>query len=201
MVENQPGAGGVTAARSVTNAPPDGYTIGWFGNNTAISVSLFETVHPARKPSPSSASAKFSYLFVTNATSSYKTLQDVISTAKSKPGTIAVGTSSAGTSNHLTALLFKSMLNLDVTIVPYRGPSRAFDRVDPQGRRSRRQRLRWASEGIQRQADTGARRQVPRVSTNSRISRQWPRLVFRISRFHRGTPFTRLRAHPIPLQR
>ena len=124
VVENQPGAGGVTAARSVTNAPPDGYTIGWFGNNTAISVSLFsKPFDPRKETKPIVGVSEFSYLFVTNATSSYKTLQDIISTARSKPGTIAVGTSSAGTSNHLTALLFKSMLNLDVTIVPYRGPS------------------------------------------------------------------------------
>ncbi len=124
VVENQPGAGGVTAARSVVNAPPDGYTIGWFGNNTAISVSLFsQSFDPRKETKPIVGVSEFSYLFVTNATSSYKTLQDVISAARLKPGTINVGTSSAGTSNHLTALLFKSVLNLDITIVPYRGPS------------------------------------------------------------------------------
>jgi len=89
VVENQPGAGGVTAARSVTNAPPDGYTIGWFGNNTAISVSLFsKPFDPRKEAKPIVGVSEFSYLFVTNATSSYKTLQDVISTAKSKPGTL-----------------------------------------------------------------------------------------------------------------
>ena len=124
MVENQPGAGGVTAARSVTNAPHDGYAIGWFGNNTAISVSLFsQSFDPRKETKPIVGVSEFSYLFVTSATSSYKSLQDLIGVAKSKPGTINVGTSSAGTSNHLTALLFKSMLGLDVTIVPYRGPS------------------------------------------------------------------------------
>jgi tripartite-type tricarboxylate transporter receptor subunit TctC len=60
IVENQPAAGGVTAARSVINAPHDGYTIAWFGNNTAISVSLFaHRLTPARTPSRSSGSASF----------------------------------------------------------------------------------------------------------------------------------------------
>jgi tripartite-type tricarboxylate transporter receptor subunit TctC len=124
VVENQPGAGGVTAARSVTNAPHDGYTIGWFGNNTAISVSLFaQPFDPRKETKPIVGVSEFSYLFVTNATSSYGTLQDVIAMARSKPSTINVGTSSAGTSNHLTALLFKSMLKLEIAIIPYRGPS------------------------------------------------------------------------------
>jgi tripartite-type tricarboxylate transporter receptor subunit TctC len=36
IVQNQPGAGGVTAGRMVTTAPPNGYTIAWAGNNSAI---------------------------------------------------------------------------------------------------------------------------------------------------------------------
>ena len=124
IVENQPAAGGVTAARSVINAPHDGYTIAWFGNNTAISVSLFaQPFDPRKDTKPIVGVSEFSYLFVTNAESPYKSLQDLISAARSKPGTINVGTSSAGTSNHLTALLFKSVLNLDIAVVPYRGPS------------------------------------------------------------------------------
>jgi tripartite-type tricarboxylate transporter receptor subunit TctC len=124
VVENQTGAGGVTAARSVINAPHDGYTIAWLGNNTAISVSLFaQPFDPRKEAKPIVGVSEFAYLFVTNAASTYKALQDVISAARSKPGTLNVGTSSAGTSNHLTALLFKSVLGLDIVIVPYRGPS------------------------------------------------------------------------------
>jgi tripartite-type tricarboxylate transporter receptor subunit TctC len=60
---------------------------------------------------------------VTNESSSYKTLQEFISAARARPGALNVGTSSAGTSNHLVALLFKSVLGLDILVVPYRGPS------------------------------------------------------------------------------
>src|SRR5579872_5594241 len=41
-VENQPGAGGIAAARTVIASPPDGYTLIMLTNGTAISVSLFE---------------------------------------------------------------------------------------------------------------------------------------------------------------
>ena len=50
VVQNQPGGGGVPAGRAVTNAPADGYTIAWVGNNTAIGVNLFQrAVRSARR--------------------------------------------------------------------------------------------------------------------------------------------------------
>ena len=53
IVQNQPGAGGVTAGRMVTTAPPNGYTIAWAGNNSAIGVSLFrEAPDPRHEMKP-----------------------------------------------------------------------------------------------------------------------------------------------------
>lgn len=124
IVQNQPGGGGVPAGRAVTNATPDGYTIAWVGNNTAIGVSLFrEPFDPREDMKPIVGVSEFAYLFVTNQQSPYRSLQDFMAAARAKPGTLTAGTSSAGTSNHLTALLFKSTQHLDFTVVPYRGPS------------------------------------------------------------------------------
>jgi tripartite-type tricarboxylate transporter receptor subunit TctC len=124
LVQNQPGGGGVIAGRTVTNAAPDGYNIAWTGNNTAIGVSLFrEPLDPRQDMTPIVGVSEFAYLFVDSTASPYKTLQQWMSAAREKPGTLTVGTSSAGTSNHLAALLFKSDQKLDYTVVPYRGPS------------------------------------------------------------------------------
>jgi tripartite-type tricarboxylate transporter receptor subunit TctC len=124
LVQNQPGGAGVIADRSVTNAPADGYTILWAGNNTATDVSLFkEPVDPRTELRPIVGVSEFAYLFVTSASAPYSTLQQWMAAAKAKPGTLTVGTSSAGTTNYLAALLFKSMQNLDFTVVPYRGPA------------------------------------------------------------------------------
>ena len=124
LVQNQPGGGGVIAGRTVTNAAPDGYNIAWTGNNTAIGVSLFrEPLDPRQEMTPIVGVSEFAYLFVNSTASPYKTLQQWMSAAREKPGTLTVGTSSAGTSNHLAALLFKSDQKLDYTVVPYRGPS------------------------------------------------------------------------------
>jgi tripartite-type tricarboxylate transporter receptor subunit TctC len=124
LVQNEPGGGGLIAGRAVTNAPPDGYSIAWEGNNTAIGVSLFrEPLDPRREMKPIVGVSEFAYLLVDAAASQYKTLQQWINAAREKPGTLNVGTSSVGTSNHLVALLFKSTQNLDFTVVPYRGPA------------------------------------------------------------------------------
>jgi tripartite-type tricarboxylate transporter receptor subunit TctC len=124
IVQNQPGAGGVTAGRMVTNAPPNGYNIAWAGNNNAIGVSLVrDAPDPRQEMRPIVGVSEFAYVLVDSAASQYKTLQQWIKAAREKPGTLSVGTSSAGTSNHLAALLFKSAQKLDFTVVPYRGPT------------------------------------------------------------------------------
>jgi tripartite-type tricarboxylate transporter receptor subunit TctC len=124
VVQNQPGAGGVIADHIITNAPADGYTLGWVGNNNAIGVSLFnEAIDPRQDFRPIVGVSEFAYLFVTSSSSPYKMLKDWMDAARAKPNTLTIGTSSAGTSNHLAALLFKSSQKLAVTVVPYRGPA------------------------------------------------------------------------------
>jgi tripartite-type tricarboxylate transporter receptor subunit TctC len=124
IVQNQPGAGSVVADHTIINAPADGYTIGWIGNNNAISVSLFkDAVDPRTEMRAIVGVSEFAYLFVTNAASPYKSIKQWIDTARAKPDTLTIGTSTAGTSNHLAALLFKASEKLAITVVPYRGPS------------------------------------------------------------------------------
>src|SRR5262249_57418197 len=125
IMENQPGGGGIAAARTVLASPPDGYTLALLSNATAISVGLFKnlTFDPRTDFVPVAGVSDFEYLFVTNAESKYRSLQDFISAARANPGKLNVGTANAGTSNHLTALLFKSTLALDFLVVPHRGPS------------------------------------------------------------------------------
>jgi tripartite-type tricarboxylate transporter receptor subunit TctC len=125
IVDNNPGAGGIAAARAVISSPPDGYTLALLSNATAVSVGLFKTLtfDPRLDFVPVVGISDFAYIFVTNAASSYRGLPDVIAAMRARPGQLNVGTANAGTSNHLTALLFKSTLGLDFVVVPYRGPS------------------------------------------------------------------------------
>jgi tripartite-type tricarboxylate transporter receptor subunit TctC len=122
IIENMPGAGGITAARAVLSSPPDGYTLALLSNGTAISVSLFKSLNfnPVTDFVPVSSMGYFDFIFVTKAGSPYGTLADFIKAAKAKPGTLNVGTINVGSTQNLAAQLFKSTAGVDVTIVPFR---------------------------------------------------------------------------------
>jgi tripartite-type tricarboxylate transporter receptor subunit TctC len=122
-VENQPGAGGIAAARTVISSPPDGYTLALLSNGTAVSVSLFAKLpfDPLKDFAPISSLGFFDFIFATSAGSEFKTLDDFMAAAKAKPGALNVGTINIGSTQNLSAELFKTAAGIDFTIIPYRG--------------------------------------------------------------------------------
>lgn len=121
-IENQPGAGGIAAARTVISSPPDGHTLALLSNGTAVSVSLFKSLpyDPLRDFVPISSLGFFDFIFATNSDSEFKTLADFIAAAKAKPGALNVGTINVGSTQNLSAELFKTAADVDFTIIPYR---------------------------------------------------------------------------------
>jgi tripartite-type tricarboxylate transporter receptor subunit TctC len=122
-VENQPGAGGIAAARTVISSPPDGYTLILLTNGTAVSVSLFQKLpfDPLKDFAPISSLGFFDFILCTGASTEFKTLADFIAAARAKPGALNVGTINIGSTQNLSAELFKTSANIDFTIIPYRG--------------------------------------------------------------------------------
>ena len=122
VVENQPGAGGINAARTVTGATADGYTLGLVTNGTAISVPLFKALpfDPVKDFTMISALGTFDLVFVVNAQSNIRTLDDFVKTAREQPGKLNVATINIGSTQNLGAELFKSTAGVDFQIVPYR---------------------------------------------------------------------------------
>jgi tripartite-type tricarboxylate transporter receptor subunit TctC len=122
-VENQPGAGGIVAARTVTSSAPDGYTLALLSNGTAVSVSLFKKLpfDPLKDFTPVSSLGFFDFIFATAANSPFKTLGEFIAAARAKPGSLNVATISVGSTQNLSAELFKTAAGIDFAIIPYRG--------------------------------------------------------------------------------
>ena len=122
-IENQPGAGGIVAARSVIVAPPDGYTLALLSNGTAVSVALFKSLpfDPLKDFAPVSSLGYFDFIFATSADSPFKTMADFIAAARATPGALNVGTINVGSTQNLSAELFKTAAGLDV---PDHPPSR-----------------------------------------------------------------------------
>jgi tripartite-type tricarboxylate transporter receptor subunit TctC len=123
VIENMPGAGGIAATRAALAGGNDGYTLMLLTNGNAITVPLFDKLpfDLLKDFVPISLIGSFETVFVTNATSPYATLGDFLKAAREKPGTLNVGTINVGSTQNLTAELFKSMAGIDVVIVPFRG--------------------------------------------------------------------------------
>ena len=124
VVDNQPRAGGTTAALAVKTSPADGYSLVTFSSSTAISVSLLKALpyEPVADFMPISGISTFANIIAVNAASPYRTMGDLMTKARERPGTLNVGTTTVGSTNNLAAHLLKSMTGLDFVIVPFRTP-------------------------------------------------------------------------------
>jgi len=123
VVENRTGQGGMLAAQSVINSPPDGHTIMFVAPNNAIGASLYKHlpfVH-VRDTTPIAGTMNLTNIMVVPPSLPVKTVAEFIALAKSKPGELTYASSGNGTSVHMSAELFKMMTGLDMVHVPYRG--------------------------------------------------------------------------------
>jgi tripartite-type tricarboxylate transporter receptor subunit TctC len=122
VIENQPGPGGIVAARSVLSAAPDGYTLGLATNGTSISVAIYNALpfDPVKDFVTISTLGYFDLVFATNSESPFRTLPDFIKAARDEPGKLNIGTIAIGSTQELGAELFKASAKLAVQIVPYR---------------------------------------------------------------------------------
>jgi tripartite-type tricarboxylate transporter receptor subunit TctC len=122
VIDNRPSGGGVAAAQAVAAAPADGYTLMVLANGTAISVSLFKALpfDPVKDFMPISSVAWFDILLLVNNASPIKTLPDLLAAAKARGSQTNFGTINPGSTQNLSAELFKSVAGIDAQIVPFR---------------------------------------------------------------------------------
>jgi tripartite-type tricarboxylate transporter receptor subunit TctC len=123
VVENQPGPGGIAAARAVLSQPPDGYTIGLVTNGTSISAAIYKALpfDPVKDFATISTIGAFDLVFATNVDSDFKTFGDFINASRAQPGKLNVGTINVGGTQNLAAELLKASAGLNFQIIPYRG--------------------------------------------------------------------------------
>jgi tripartite-type tricarboxylate transporter receptor subunit TctC len=122
LIENRPSAGGIVAAEAVAKATPDGYTLMLMSNGTAVSVSLFKALpYDAVKDfAPVSMMGSFDMLVIVSPSSPYGSIRDLIAAAKAAPNKLAIGTITAGSTQHLAMELFVAMAGIDLQAIPYK---------------------------------------------------------------------------------
>ncbi len=122
FIENAPSPDGLTAMRTVRNAPADGYTLLLITGGIAGSIALYNKfpIDVLGEFVPISLIGSFDCLMAVNAQSEFKTLKDFLAAARAKPGALNVGTISAGGIQHITANYLKQASGVDFVIVPFR---------------------------------------------------------------------------------
>jgi len=122
VVENRPGAGGVIAQQALLAAPPDGYTMSVTGNGTAIGMSLFKTrpYDILRDFAHVSITATFEMLLAARPDAAFKSVAEILDYARKNPGKLNLGAINPGSTQNLSAHLFKQMTGIDATVVTYR---------------------------------------------------------------------------------
>lgn len=129
LVDNKPGGGGNIGMEMVAKAKPDGYTIGvGQTSNLAINPALiskmpFDAVNDLV---PVALVAEVPMILVVPSSSPWKSLADLVKSAKLKPDLYKQATAGAGTVGHIAGEMFASKAGYVVSYIPYKGASPAI---------------------------------------------------------------------------
>lgn len=124
VVDNRAGGNGTIGANAVATAAADGYTIAMITASHSVNVTLQGNKHPydlLKDFAPVAQVTTQPYVLVVNPNLAWKSIGDLIASAKAQPGKLTYGSSGIGGTSHLAGALFCSLADIDMTHVPYRG--------------------------------------------------------------------------------
>jgi tripartite-type tricarboxylate transporter receptor subunit TctC len=123
VIDSHPGAAGNIAADVVAKAAPDGYTILFAQNGTAISVASNPKLpyNGLKDLIPVAQAAATPHILIVNLNLPAKSVAELTALAKAKPGTLSFASSGVGNSDHMAGELYKVMAGISALHVPYKG--------------------------------------------------------------------------------
>ncbi|MET0962369.1 MAG: tripartite tricarboxylate transporter substrate binding protein [Noviherbaspirillum sp.] len=125
IIENLPGAGGITGTAQVVRAAKDGLTLGMVSNNHVVNPSLYKSIpfDSIKDITPVTIIAGTPMVLVAHPSVPAKNLKELIALAKAKPAELTYGSSGNGTILHLAAEALRHEAGIDIKHVPYKGTS------------------------------------------------------------------------------
>jgi tripartite-type tricarboxylate transporter receptor subunit TctC len=129
IVDNRVGASTVIGTNLVAKAAPDGYTLGLANATTsAASVALNSSLpfDPIKDFAPIGMIGSSPFILVSSPSLPASTLEELVSLARTKPGSLNYASAGVGTLAHLAGELFKHQADIDIAHIPYRGSAQSM---------------------------------------------------------------------------
>jgi tripartite-type tricarboxylate transporter receptor subunit TctC len=129
VVENRPGAGGSLAAVAVARAPADGYTLLVHSSGYAVNAALNANLpyDPHKDFIAVAPLASQAMVLVVNPAAGFRSVAELISAGKSRPGALAYGSAGIGSGGHFSAEQFRIAAGIELLHVPYKGGADAIN--------------------------------------------------------------------------
>lgn len=128
VVDNRPGAGSAIGTKIVADATPDGHTLLCVSASHVISPAVRKLNYdPIRDFSGITQMYNASYLLVAAPGLGVKSVRDLITMAKAKPGALNFSSAGTGSGTHFAGEVFKDAAKIDVVHVPYKGIPEAMN--------------------------------------------------------------------------
>ncbi|MFN3298080.1 Bug family tripartite tricarboxylate transporter substrate binding protein [Caldimonas sp.] len=124
VIENLPGAGGITGTQAIVKAAPDGNTIGVVSNNHAVNPSVFKTMpyDGIRDLTPISVVGATPFVLVVNPNKvPARNAKELQAFLQARPGQTNFASSGNGTIIHLAGEMFIDAAGVDSRHIPYKG--------------------------------------------------------------------------------
>ena len=132
VVENRTGAGGMIGYGAGAKSAGDGYTLVAMDSSYTMFPGLYgERVNWNIETDliPVSMYGRAAFALAVNPAKNYKGAEDLVRTAKEKPGAVSFGTPGMGTLHHVFTSLLLTTTGTQMTHVPFRGASEALNAV------------------------------------------------------------------------
>jgi tripartite-type tricarboxylate transporter receptor subunit TctC len=119
VIENKPGAAGLIGADQVARGPSDGHNLLMTATGGIVEKNSAQF-------SPVVLVSAAAYVVVANPKLPASDIKQLVEFARKNPGKVTFGSSGPGAASHLAGELFKSMANVDMLHVPYKGMGQAI---------------------------------------------------------------------------